>query len=150
MISVEELKMFLCESYQNVEPDLVFQLAEELFELIENTELPLSDVVCYVDEFEQENDIDSCESKFSTIMDEVISLLDDNKTNANRLFTLVTDNFEWYSAVSKLIMYNMEYLSESQKEQLTSILESFDLKALLGDDYIYDYVYENLKRKTEM
>ena len=64
MISVEELKMFLCESYQNIEPDLVFQLAEELFELIENTELPLSDVVCYVDEFEQENDIDSCESKF--------------------------------------------------------------------------------------
>ena len=74
-------------------------------------------------------------------MDEVISLLDDNKTNANRLFTLVTDNFEWYSAVNKLIMYNMEYLSESQKEQLTSILESFDLKALLGDDYIYDYVF---------
>lgn len=150
MISVKEFKMFLCKTYQNIEPDLVFQLAEELYELIENTELPLSDVVCYVDEFEQENDIGSCESKFSTIMDEVISLLDDNKINANRLFALVTDNFEWYSAVSKLLMYNMEYLSESQKEQLTSTLEGFDLKALLGDDYIYDYVYENLKRKAEM
>jgi len=138
MISVEELKMFLCETYQNIEPDLVFQLAEELYELIENTELPLSDVVCYADEFEQENDIDSCESKFSTIMDEVISLLDDNKTNANRLFTLVTDNFEWYSAVSKLIRYNMEYLSEPQKEQLTSVSKGFDLKALLGEDYVID------------
>ena len=120
----EKFKDFICQTYSETDLTSVSELADELWEIVEDTTLPLSDVVACVECFEEKMKIKSECANFLSIMDEIIYLLEDNKENANRLYTFIVDNCELYSAIYKLLAYNSEYLTESQIQKLIPIVES--------------------------
>lgn len=120
----EKFKEFICQTYSETDLTSVSELADELWEIVEDTTLPLSDVALCVDCFAENAGIKSDCSNFLSLIDEIIYLLEDNKENANRLYTFIVDNCELYSAIYKLLTYNSEYLTDSQIQKLIPIVES--------------------------
>lgn len=120
----EKLKEFIYQIYSETDAASVSELVGELWEIVEDTTLPLSDVAACVDCFEEKMKIESECANFLSIIDEIICLLEDNKENANRLYTFIVDNCELYSAIYKLLTYNSEYLTDPQIQKLIPIVES--------------------------
>ena len=114
----EDFKSFLSDIYADTGETAVYSLARELWELIGDCSQPLEDVAAYVYEFEQENRITYDCSNFLNIIDRTVYLLENNYENAQRLYTFFIYNCELYSALSKLVLYNSDYLTDEQTQKL--------------------------------
>jgi len=119
----EKVKEFIHQIYSETDAASVSELVGELWEIVEDATIPLADVAACVDFFEKKMKIKSDCSNFLSIIDEIVYLLEDNKENANRLYTFIVDNCELYSAIYKLLTYNSEYLTDSQTLKLIPIVE---------------------------
>lgn len=120
----EKFKEFICQTYSETDAASVSELVGELWEIVEDTTLPLADVAACVDSFEEKMEIKSDCANLLSIIDKIVYLLEDNKENANRLYTFIVENCELYSAMYKLLTYNSKYLTESQIQKLIPIVES--------------------------
>lgn len=119
------LKSFLKKAYFKINSETVDELILNLKYIIEDTSLPLVDVVFVVNEFEEKTGMKYEDTNAYNILDEVLYILEDNEDNANRLFEFVTDNCEWFQAINKLIMYNDQYLSDTQIQKILPIANGF-------------------------
>ena len=116
---------FLKKAYSKINSETVDELILNLKDIIEDTSLPLVDVVLVVNEFEEKTDMKYEDTNAYNILDEVLYILEDNEENANRLFEFVTDNYEWFQAINKLLMYNDQYLSNTQIQKILPIANGF-------------------------
>ena len=119
----DSLKKTLLSEYSDIETEAVEQLAEDLYEIAVDTTLPLSDVIGYVDEFEEEWEVDISSSSY--ILDEVIDLLEENKANADRLVYLLSE-MDCFNAYQTLARYDKEYLDDAAIKQIKLSSKAFD------------------------
>ena len=85
----------------------------------------MADIVLIVDEFEERLDVKREDTNAYNILDEVLYILEDNEENANRLYEFVTDNCEWFLAINKLLLYNDQYLSDTQIQRILPVANGF-------------------------
>jgi len=121
----QELADIIKKMYSNISSELVDELFSDLKDVIDDPSLPLVDVILVVNEFEERSGIKYEDTNAYNILDEVLYILEDNEDNANRLFEFVTDNCEWFQAVNKLLMYNDQYLSDTQIQRILPVANGF-------------------------
>lgn len=123
----QEFKNVLFKTYSNIAPHIICGLYNDLIDVLEDISISIADVIPIVEEFEENEGIGSDESNALTILDELIYVMENNKTNVLRLYELITDNFEDYSAIRKLCTYNSEHLSDTQIQALIPIAEQYGI-----------------------
>jgi len=121
----QELADIIKKMYSNISSELVDELFSDLKDVIDDASLPLVDIILVVNEFEERSGIKYEDTNAYNILDEVLYILEDNEDNANRLFEFVTDNCEWFQAVNKLLMYNDQYLSDTQIQRILPVANGF-------------------------
>lgn len=121
----QELADIIKKTYSNISSELVDELFSDLKDVIDDASLPLVDIILVVNEFEERSGIKYEDTNAYNILDEVLHILEDNEKNANRLFEFVTDNCEWFQAINKLLMYNDQYLSDTQIQKILPIANGF-------------------------
>lgn len=122
---IQELAAIIKKTYSNISPELVDELFSDLKDIIEDTSLPLVDIILIVDEFEESLDVKCEDTHAYNILDEVLYILEDNEENANRLYEFVTDNCEWFLAINKLLLYNDQHLSDTQIQRILPVAKGF-------------------------
>ena len=122
----ENFKQFLLDMYPDVAAESVCEMFSELKALAQDEHDPISDVVSIVDTFKMDNGLEDDNSAFE-VLEEFVDILDNNAANANRLYELIFDAYESQSAIDKLALYNFEYLTEDQKQELIPLAEAAGL-----------------------
>ena len=121
----QELADIIKKTYSNISSELVDELFSDLKDVIDDASLPLVDIILVVNEFEERSGIKYEDTNAYNILDEVLHILEDNEKNANRLFEFVTDNCEWFLAINKLLLYNDQYLSDTQIQRILPVANGF-------------------------
>ena len=121
----QELADIIKKTYSNISSELVDELFSDLKDVIDDASLPLVDIILVVNEFEERSGIKYEDTNAYNILDEVLHILEDNEKNATRLFEFVTDNCEWFLAINKLLLYNDQYLSDTQIQRILPVANGF-------------------------
>ncbi len=122
---IQELATIIKKTYSNISSESVDELFSDLKDIIEDTSLPIVDIILIVDEFEERLDVKCEDTNAYNILDEVLYILEDNEENANRLYEFVTENCEWFSAINKLLLYNDQHLSDTQIQRILPVANGF-------------------------
>ena len=122
---IQEFAAIIQKTYSNISSDSVDELFFDLKDIIEDASLPLVDIILIVNEFEEQSGVKHEDTNAYSILDEVLYILEDNEKNANRLFEFVTENCEWFLAINKLLLYNDQYLSDTQIQKILPIANGF-------------------------
>lgn len=125
---IQGLAAIVKKTYSNISSELVAELFSDLKDIIEDASLPLVDIILVVNEFEEQSGIKYEDTNAYNILDEVLHILEDNEENANRLFEFVTDNCEWFLAINKLLLYNDQYLSDTQIQRILPVANGFGFR----------------------
>ena len=120
---LERLERTLSAEYSDAELEAVKNLTQALWEIVVDTTLPISDVISYVEEFEEEWEVDISSSSY--ILDEIIDLLEENKANADRLAYLLSE-MDCLNAYQTLVNYDEKLLDSNARKQIKISGTAFD------------------------